>query len=159
MELSYRIQGCIAIEEAAASLYNSFMKLLPEEKDFWESILNDEIDHSSFLKDAAALDMFQKLPLQAQPPSIPFIEKTLEFVQSVNTRIMSNPVTFEDALTIALQFEESMVETYTNELLADIQSDDDKSYFMNVKKMLTEERGHVSKIKNKMIKKGFLKFS
>jgi rubrerythrin len=159
MGLSDRIKGCIAIEEATASIYKTFIKFFPEEKDFWEGLLNDEIDHSSFLKDAASLDVFSRLPKQAMPPSIPFIEKTLEFAESVRKRIMLNPVSFEDALNIALKFEESMVETYTNELIADFKADNEKSYFMNIEKMLTEERGHISKIKNMMIKKGFLRFS
>lgn len=159
MELSDRLIGCIAIEESAASLYRTFAQLFPDEKDFWEGMLHDEIDHSSFLKDAASLDMFRKLPHHARPPSISFIEKTLEFAQSVSRRIMLNPVSFGDALNIALKFEESMVETYTNELIAELKSDDDESYFMNIEKMLVEERGHVSKIKNMMIQKGLLRFS
>ncbi|MHA2010161.1 MAG: hypothetical protein ACW980_22830 [Promethearchaeota archaeon] len=159
MELSDRISGCIAIEEAAASTYKTFAKLFPDDKDFWEGLLNDEIDHSSFLRDAASLHVLSELPLQAQPPSIPFIEKALEFAESVNRRIMLNPISLEDAFNIALKFEESMVETYTNELIADFKANDNKSYFMNIEKMLTEERGHVSKVKNMMIKKGFLRFS
>ena len=159
MEPSNRINGCIAIEEAAASMYRTFIKLFPNEKDLWEGLFKDEIDHSSFLKDAASLGIFSRLPIQAQPPSIPFIEKTLEFAQSMNKRIMLNPVSFEDALSIALKFEESIVETYANELIADFKADEDKSYFMDVEKMLIEERGHINKIRNMMIKKGFLKLS
>lgn len=159
MELSDKINGCIAIEEAAASTYKFFIQLFPDEKDFWEGLLNDEIDHTAFLKDAFSSDVFSRLPQQAQPPSIPFIHRSLEFAQSVKKRIMLNPVSFEEALDIALKFEESMVETYTNELIAAFKASDDKSYLMNIENMLNEEKGHISKIKNMMLKKGFLRFS
>jgi hypothetical protein len=52
-----------------------------------------------------------------------------------------------------------MVETYTNVLIADSKAVDDKSYFMDLEKMLFEERGHINRIKNMMIGKGFLKIS
>jgi rubrerythrin len=159
MELHDRINGCIAVEEAAASIYKTFVKLFPKEKDFWEGLVNDEMDHSSFLKDASSLNLINGHPLQAQPPLIQFIVKTLEFAESVRKRIMSNPISLEDALNIALKFEESMVESYANELIADFKADDKESYFINLQKMLNEERGHINKVRNMMIKKGYLKLS
>lgn len=158
MELADKINGCIAIEEAAASTYKTFIQLFPNEKIFWEGLLNDEIEHASFLKASASFDVFSRLPLQAQPPSIPFIAKTLEFAESLKKRLM-NPISFKEALDIGLKFEESLVETYTNEFIAAFKAPDDKSYLMNIEKILNEEKGHLSKIKNMMLNKGFLKFS
>jgi rubrerythrin len=159
MELSDRLNGCIAIEKAVASIYDTFMKLFPNEKDFWESLVKDEFEHSSFLKDAESLKVIDYLPSEAQPPLIPFIVKTLEYAQITHKRIMCNPVSLEEALNIALTLEQSMVETYTNELIADSHADNNKSYFRDVEKMIIGERGHISKIKNLMIKKGFLQTS
>lgn len=159
MGSSEKINGCIAIEQAAASIYITFMKLFPEEKDFWEGLYRDEIDHSSFLQDASSLMIFSELPTQVQPPSVPFIVKTLEFTQNLKKQILLSPISLEDALHIALKLEETMVETYTNELIADSKSIDDKSYFMDLEKMIIEERGHINKIKNMMLGKGFLKIS
>ena len=159
MESSEKINGCIAIEQAVASIYSTFMKLFPGDKDFWEGLQRDEIDHSSFLQDASSLMIFSELPTQVQQPSVSFIVKTLEFTQNIKKQILLNPVSLEDALHIALKLEEPMVETYTNVLIADSKAVDDKSYFMDLEKMLFEERGHINKIKNMMIGKGFLKIS
>lgn len=159
MESSEKINGCIAIEQAAASIYSTFMKLLPEEKNFWEGLHRDEIDHSSFLQDASSLMVFNEIPTQVQPPSLSFIVKTLEFTQNIKQQILLNPVSLEEALHIALKLEETMVETYTNELIADSKSIDDKSYFMDLEKMIFEERGHINRIKSMMIERGYLKVS
>jgi rubrerythrin len=159
MGSSEKINGCIAIEQAIASIYSTFMKLFPGEKDFWEGLYRDEIDHSSFLQDASSLMIFSELPPQAQPPLVSFIVKTLEFTQNTKKQILLNPISLEDALHIAWKLEETMVETYTNVLITDSKAIDDKSYFMDLEKMLFEERGHINKIKNMMIGKGFLKIS
>jgi rubrerythrin len=159
MELNERINGCIAVEEAAESIYRTFVKLFPKERNFWEGLVNDEIDHSSFLKDAASLALINEHPLQAQTPLMPFIVKTLEFTESVKKRIMLNPISLEQALNIALKLEESMVESYANELIADFKADDKESYYINIQKMLNEERGHINKVRNTMIEKGYLKLS
>ena len=45
MGLSEKINWCIEVEQAVASIYYSFMSLFPEEKDFWGDLLKDEFEH------------------------------------------------------------------------------------------------------------------
>jgi rubrerythrin len=159
MELTERIKWFIEVEQAAVSIYSSFMNLFPEEKDFWRDLLKDEVEHSSFLKDTDFLQIINKLPIHVESPSVSVIEKTLAFTQNTIRHITSNPISLIDALNITLKLEESMVETYTNVLIADLKAINDKTYFMNFEKMLFEEKGHINKVRNMMISKGYLDLS
>jgi rubrerythrin len=159
MELHERINGCIAIEQAAASIYASFMKLFSEEKEFWMDLKNDEMDHSTFLAEAGYLEVFNRLPVNALPPTIPYIRKTLEFAENMKARIRFNPVSLEDALMIALKLEETMAEAFVNELMFDLTNYADKSVIKDFEQIIIDERVHISKIRDKMFKKGFLRVS
>ncbi len=159
MGIHDRINGCIAIEQAAADIYSAFMGLFPEEKGFWEGLYNDEIDHAALLSEADYLDVFTKLPTRTELPSMLSIENTLEYAQDMSMQIKLSPVSLEGALNIALKLEESIVETFSNELTSDLMAEDDDSFIMDFGKILIDERGHVSRIKDMMIKKSFLKLS
>ena len=159
MEINDRIRGCIQIEQTVASIYNDFMTLYPAEKEFWEGLFYDEVEHAAFLNDVNYLEMVTELPKEISLAKSPFIEKTMEFALTVKNQIKFKRLSFEEALKLSLILEESMVETFMNELMVVLNNSDDKSYNRDVDKMLIEERGHVSKIKNMMIKKGYLKMT
>jgi rubrerythrin len=152
MELNKRIRGCMEVEKAVASIYGAFMKIFPGDKNFWSSLMKDEIDHSTFLDGYGALGA---LPDDSVTfvPSMQFIEKTLEFTGNIKRKIQTQPITLKEALEISLKLEESMVETFTNALI----TGKNDSFEKNVEEMLVDERGHISRIKNEMMKKGFLK--
>ena len=155
MKIHDLINGCIAMENASAFIYSKFMQLFPKEKDFWEDLFNDEMSHSSFLNDVEYYEMFNGLQISDLPLSISLIEKTLKFVEKISEHIKFNPVSFEDALRIALKIEETMVEIFTNDLIS-IAITNNESF---LEKIFRDERLHVDKIKNMMIKKGYLKVS
>ena len=135
------------------------MNFFPEEKDFWGDLLKDEVEHSSFLKDPSFLRINKKLPIQVESPSVSFIAKTLEFAQNTSQHIISHPISLKEALNITLKLEESIVETYTNELIADIKAMNEKKYFMDFQRMLFEEKGHINKVRTMMMRKGYLNLS
>jgi len=143
------------MENASAFIYSKFMQLFPKEKDFWEDLFNDEMSHSSFLNDVEYYEMFNGLQISDLPLSISLIEKTLKFVEKISEHIKFNPVSFEDALRIALKIEETMVEIFTNDLIS-IAITNNESF---LEKIFRDERLHVDKIKNMMIQKGYLKVS
>ncbi len=150
------IKGCIAIEKTAASIYGTFMQLFPKEKNFWEDLFNDEIDHASFLTDVDSVGIFDELRAAALPLPVQLVEKTFKFAGNMNREINLNPVSFENALKMALKLEETMVEIFTNKAIASLLFSEDKPF---AEKILLSERLHVDKIKDMMIKKGFLKLS
>lgn len=155
MEINDRIIGCIQIEQTVASIYDDFVNRFPVEKDFWKALYYDEIEHASLLSNEIASGLSQDTSL----PNSAFIEKTMEFALNIKEQIQFKTFSFEEALKISLILEEAMVETFTNEVVYALNSSDDKFFNRKVNDMLVEEKGHVSKIKNMMIRKGYLKMS
>ncbi len=150
------IKGCIAVEKTAASIYDTFMQLFPKEKNFWEDLFKDETDHISFLTDADSLGIFDELQTIVLPLSIQLVEKTIKFALDIYRDIHLNPVSLENALKMALKLEETTVETFTNEAISSLLFSENQPFY---EKILLTERLHIDKIKDMMIKKGFIKLS
>jgi len=156
MEQQNIINGCIAVEEAAASLYKTFMDLFPEEKLFWQDLHMDELEHASMLSNSTYSETIDLLPSQNMLPSVEQIESTLDFARKRNEFMRANPVTFEEALKTAHRLEESMAEFFANELLANLMAD---NYESLSRKLFQAEKIHIDKIENMMIERGFLQVS
>lgn len=156
MGLHKIINGCLAMEKDVASIYGIFMQLFPEEKYFWEDLYNDEKQHYSWLTDPHFIESIDLLPSKDMLPSMELIDSTLKIASHTIMRIKSNPITLEDALRISLRLEESMVEAFANELMANVLSTD---YNSLSNKIISAERLHIDKIEDLMIKKGFLLLS
>ena len=156
MELIKFINGCRAVEEAVASIYRTFADFFPEHRSFWEDLYRDELEHSFWLSDTNRAEAIDLLPSEDLMPSMELIDQTLAFATGKSQHIKTNPVNLEEALRIALQLEESMVETFTNEMTANLFSSDYKSLSQ---KIIEAEKLHISKIEDMMIGKGFLQVS
>ncbi len=156
MDLMSLIKGCIQMELTVASIYSTFMQLFPEETIFWEDLVRDETAHASWLTDANYIESIDLLPSNEILPSMKQIENSLSFAENRRVHIKSNPITFEEALMIALKLEETTVETFANELKANLFASDYRSLS---EKLLIAEKLHIDKIKGMMIKKGFLQLT
>ena len=143
------------MEDAVASIYSTFMKLFPREKAFWEDLYQDEKKHSAFLLESARCGIFEGIQASELGLSMPLVNRTHKFIENVSNHIRFNPVSLEDALKMALEIEETTVETFANELIANVAPYDNSTFV----EMLMEEKTHVAKIKNMMIERGFLKLS
>jgi rubrerythrin len=141
------------MEEAVASIYGTFIRLFPHEKSFWEDLYQDEKKHSSFLIESTACGTFDKMKGIDRGLSMPLLNRTQKYIENVINHIRANPVSLEEALKMALEIEETTVETFTNELISNLGASDSNAFLQ----MLMEEKTHVAKIKSKMIEKGFLK--
>lgn len=86
---------------------------------------------------------------------MPQLNRTRTFIENISNSIKSSSVSLQDALNMALQIEEAVVEAFTHELIACLSSSDNTTFLQ----MLMEEKTHIAKIKNMMIEKGFLKLS
>ena len=156
MALKNFINGCKAVEESVASIYRTFADFFPEYSSFWEDLYRDELEHSFWLSNAANTEAIDLLPSQDMMPTMDIIERTLAFAHGKSMHIKLNPVSLEEALRTALQMEESMVETFTNEMTANLFASDYES--LN-QKIIAAEKRHISKIEDMMIRKGFLQLS
>lgn len=149
MEQHDFINGCIKVENTVASIYSRLMQVLPKQKDFWEELLNDEREHIAFLSDVKSLGLMTELEKIDYAPSLKEVKKTLKLTDSVTKRISDEPISMKNALKLALKLEESMVETYSNELIAKLLSCDGEASY---ERLLADEQKHVDKVR-KMMKK------
>ena len=143
------INGCMIVENTVASIYSNLMHIFPENIEFWKSMLDDERDHISFLSDVKSLGLLNEIEKMDVKPSIIIINKTIKLAKNVSDDISMGSISLKDALAKTLKLEESMVETYTNKLIAKLLSCDDEPSF---EKLVTDEKTHVDKIKNMMMK-------
>jgi rubrerythrin len=148
METNTLISKCIKAEKSASSIYKDMMKQFPEYKDFWQDLFNDEIEHASFLRDVKSLNLKDEMQKIDLLPSLPTINMALELADHITGKIKSGPVSLDEALAMTLELEESMVETYTNKIIANLMSCEDKTGY---KKLISDEKRHLNKVK-KMIK-------
>ncbi len=68
------ISGCMIVENSVASIYSNLMHIFPENKEFWESMLDDERDHISFLSDVKSLGLLNEIEKMDVKPSIMIID-------------------------------------------------------------------------------------
>jgi len=155
MEICQLINFCCVTEEVVASIYSRFMQLFPQEKDFWEDLYKDEKKHTSFLIEVSDSGRFDEMHTEDLGFSEPLLDRTKTFITNISNQINFSPVSLEDALKMALKIEETMVEAFTNELIANLSPNDNNAFLQ----LLMEEKTHIAKVKNMMIEKGFLKLS
>ena len=141
------INGCIKVEKSAASIYKKLMKKFPDRKDLLKELFDDEISHLSFLNDVKSLGLVDEIQKMESSPSIAVINKTVKMADDLTVKITEDSISFKKALSMALKLEESMVETYTNKIIADLISCEDKPSY---KKMVADERKHINKIQKMM---------
>lgn len=138
------LNKCIRVEKSAASIYKNMAKIFPEEKVLWESLCNDEIEHASFLSDVKTLGLSDEMLKLDLPPSSEMIQKALELSEKISKKIRAGSLTRTSALAILLKLEETMVETYTNKMIARLLSCEDRETH---KKLVADEKKHINKIK------------
>ncbi len=155
MQITKLINGCLEIELAVASIYSRFAHLFPQEKVFWEDLYEDERRHISFLIEAGNSGTFDELVTEDMGFSMPLLDRTRTFVANESYRIEVNPVSMEDALRMAMEIEQTKVEAFANELIANLSPADNEAFL----KILMDEKTHIAKIRNMMIRRGFLKLS
>lgn len=154
VELADRILGCMAVEQASADVYSTLMSIFPGEKDFFEDLYKDELKHSTLFIDGALFDVFGIEKKQVLPPELDLIRKTIDYAKQMNIRIRTSPVSLDEALKMALTLEESMVESFANEVLAG-----EERIVEGFAEILKDEKRHIEKLRDFMSYRGILKVS
>ena len=141
------INGCMKVEKTAAAIYQKLMIKFPEERDFWKELFDDEKNHISFLKDVKSLGLTDVMEKTDPLPSKKIINEALRLADDLKVKISSDSVSLKKALAMALKLEESIVETYTNKLIADLLACEGG---VSHKKVVADEKTHIRKIKKMM---------
>jgi len=147
MDRNTVINGCINIEKSASSIYDKLMQIFPDKKEFWKNLFDDEIEHLSFLNDVTSLGLIDEIEKIDFLPSMSVINKTLKLADTITEQITTSSISLEDALKMMLKLEKSLVETYTNKLIARLISCDEGGG----EKLIIDEKTHIDKIQE-MIK-------
>jgi rubrerythrin len=142
------INGCIKVEKSAAAIYSNLMQKFPDKKEFWKELLDNEIEHISFLNDTLSHELTEELQKMDIPPSLNVINRTQKLADSIHEKVKQGAVSLKDSLEMMLKLEETMVETYTNSLIAELMSCEDDACYERV---MSDEKTHVEKIRD-MIK-------
>jgi len=146
MDRNTVIKGCINIEKSASSLYDKLMQIFPDKKEFWKNLFDDELEHVSFLNDVTSLGLIDEIEKIDFLPSMSVINKTLKLADKITEQITTSSISLEDALKLMLKLEKSLVETYTNKLIARLISCDEGGG----EKLIIDEKTHIDKIQEMM---------
>ena len=141
------INACMKVEKSAAVMYKKLMIKFPDKTDIWRELFNDETNHLSFLKDVKSLGLIDVMEKIDVLPSMRIINETIKKADELNVKITAGSISLKKALAMALQLEESIVETYTNKLIANLLSCEDE---VSYKKIVADEKKHINKIKKMM---------
>ena len=141
------INGCIKVEKSSAYIYKQLMRKFPEKEGFWKNLFDDEVEHLSFLRDVRSLELSDEMKKIDFPPAMPVINKTIRQAENITDKIKTGSISFNNALKSALKLEESIVETYTNKIIASLMSCENK---VSYQKLIANEKKHINKIKKMM---------
>jgi hypothetical protein len=141
------IDGCIKVEKSSAYIYKNLMRKFPEMEDFWKNLFDDEVEHLSFLKDVKSLGLTDEMGKIDLPPAMPIINKTIKMTENIKEKIKTGSISLKNALKVTLKLEESIVETYTNKIIANLMSCENT---LSYKKLIANEKKHINKIKKMM---------
>jgi hypothetical protein len=155
MEIYQIINACLVMKDAVASIYSEFTQLFPEEKEFWQDLYEGEKRHKCFIIETADRGIFDDMQVADLQLPMPLFDRTRKLLENISNQINLNPVSVKDALKIALKIEETVGETFADELITNVSTANNKAF----PEILTEGKTHIAKIKDMMIKKGFLKLS
>lgn len=153
-ELSRRIEGCIAAETACADVYRSFGSLLPETRGFWEELAREEENHAVILAVGRGFQKAGRLSEEVVPVAFPMagIQGTLDLARDIKEKTKAREISLGEALDMALSLEETLCESYFEE----VRKDKGNSQFAStLQRLLSHTKSHIEKIKEFRLQSGF----
>jgi rubrerythrin len=141
------ISGCMKVERSALYVYKKLMKKFPDKREFWRELVDDEVAHLSFLNDVQSLGLANVMQKTDSLPTVESINDALKIADDLIAKIKKDTISLKKALAMILKLEETIVETYTNRLIAKLISCEDE---VSYKKIVADEKRHVNKIKKMM---------
>ena len=106
------VEKFAANEETIAGLYEDFAQKFPQHKDFWSNLAKEEHQHARWIRRLNTRInqeknfgrvLIDKFPLQT-------IERSLEGIKRIAEEAKDADLTFEEALKISMELEESLLE-------------------------------------------------
>lgn len=138
------LELAVRIERRVATIYRRFYAFFHEDQMsgyLWHTLALEEDGHADFIE--AELKMIKTVPQAFGDVKcdIEPLNKTLEKLDAIEKRILEEELTMKDAISIALDIEQEMVEKKYSDLI-DVSSKPLKKIF----EQLTEGTDHLEKI-------------
>ncbi len=153
VKLKRLVSKCVDVEHTMAELYQAFMERFPEDAMFWEDLHEEEMKHIAFLVNADIFDALGDDIGQLPLPAEAYVERTLASARTALEQFRKRAVPLDEALSMALKLEESVVEAFVSEAM---ESENNESPFAT---LLSDTRTHADKLRNLMRRKGFIRVS
>ncbi len=134
----------ISLEDAAASLYRTYSRKIPEASDFWEDMARDERQHSAMLKKLhESLEeghLFEDIGRFKQED----LKAEVQFAKDCEAATIEGDVTCDEALKNALGIERTMAE---GDFYTTVTSDAD-SFQVVAKRLVELTKAHIHELES-----------
>ncbi len=133
----------IEYELSIAKLYNECAEKFTELREFWKDLAKEEVGHSDTIKDVLAQVDGRSAVLNQRRFNARPLENSLEYVNEITDRVKDNNIDLLGILSLALDLEQSIIESKFYELFAGRSRD----FNTWMKQVRDESRKHAVKIR------------
>jgi hypothetical protein len=151
-DMSESLRVCIAIEATTGEIYHALGRLFPQVQSFWHDLALAEENHTQILLEAARLHRAGLLNEYIVPASLPDVYETFALVRDSKKKVEAETLSLRNAFDMALEIENSTGESYFQEVISQAT---DSEVISKLRKLLTDEEFHKTKIQNFMNTMGF----
>lgn len=137
------IDAAIALEFALSKLYEYFSERFPKEKNFWDELHIEEINHASLLKTVKDFSKIKIIPEALIMDNIEEYEKTIEKIEnSMNEEFIPD---LNSAFEFAYSLEKSSGEIHFQKAITNEDPDEISKIFIYLNR---QDLNHASRILN-----------
>jgi hypothetical protein len=104
------MQTLVKVEETTGRLYEAYGRIFPEHEEFWFGLTMEEADHASAILDLINMYRNGKANFYEDSKLIAVAENLLSQLENELKQAEQGPLSFNDALSRALNIEKSLAE-------------------------------------------------
>ena len=109
-EKKYQILQLLAEnEEAIARLYRAYAEKFPRHRDFWSDLAQEEIQHSRWIQKFSSMSDYS-VEIKEDKFDLKVFQISSEYLEEKLDQAKNEKISFQDALSIALDIETGMLE-------------------------------------------------
>lgn len=153
-EIKDRLAGCIALEHSMSELYRMMAERFPSEAAFFMELADEEVTHAMTLEAGELLGRIGDGQRRLLPPAGSLVMNTLSAVERVKADMSISAISLAEALKTAVMLESTAVERFFIQVADESEGTPLQKYLIS---LLAEERGHIDRIRSRMMDLGIKK--
>lgn len=118
-KLKKLLESSVELELGMSELYFLYTKLFPEDREFWEKLAKEEVNHASLLRSGHIYLEQGLLPQEIVYKDISALKSTIKWIQMLIKKYSQKEPTFEDAYFEAIKLESSTAEFHFQVLMTE----------------------------------------